>query len=165
MNPQFTIRPARPGDEAAVVALLYALAEYEKLTDRFHITEAIVRRDYLCERPLLECDLAFEGDRPVGVATWYWIYGSFTARRGIHLEDLFVLPVTRGKGYGKALLAHLAKRAVKAGGVFMNWDVLPWNTTAIEFYEQLGATVEKEWLMCRLAGEKLEDVADMARTA
>ncbi|MGH6871792.1 MAG: GNAT family N-acetyltransferase [Rhizomicrobium sp.] len=156
----FEIRPARAGDEATILALLRELAVYEKLTDRFHITEAVIRRDYLCAQPLLNCDLAFEGSAPVGVATWYWIYGSFSARRGLYLEDLFVKPECRGRGHGKALLAHLAKRAVTAGGTFMHWSVLPWNKPSIDFYESLGAAAEKEWLIFRLAGEALEDVAD-----
>lgn len=154
------IRPARLGEEALIVSLLHDLAVYEKLTDRFHVTEAVVRRDYLCEHPLLECDLAFEDGAPIGIATWYWIYGSFSASRGIYLEDLFVKPECRGRGHGKALLAHLAKRAVKAGGTFMHWSVLAWNKPSIDFYESLGATAEKEWLIFRLAGEALEDVAD-----
>ncbi len=69
-------------------------------------------------------------------------------------------PEARGRGHGKALLAHLAKRAVKAGGTFMHWSVLPWNQPSIDFYERLGATKERDWLIFRLAGEALEDVAD-----
>lgn len=154
------IRPARTGDETLILALLHELAVYEKLTDRFHITEAVIRRDYLCDKPLLECELAYDDSAPIGIATWYWIYGSFSARRGIYLEDLFVRPEARGRGHGTALLAHLAKRAVKAGGTFMHWSVLPWNKPSIDFYESLGATNERDWLIFRLAGEALEDVAD-----
>jgi diamine N-acetyltransferase len=152
----FSIRRARAGDEAAVHALLRELADYEKLLDRFHITEEIVRRDYLCAQPLLNCDLAFEGDAPVGIATWYWTYHSFAARRGIYLEDLFVRPSTRGKGYGKALLAHLAKTAVEAGGAQVEWEVLPWNTPSIEFYESIGAKKMNDWFVYNLSGEALQ---------
>ncbi|HTQ13634.1 MAG TPA: GNAT family N-acetyltransferase [Rhizomicrobium sp.] len=161
MTPEtFEIRPARAGDESTILSLLRDLAVYEKLLDRFHITEAVIRRDYLSAVPLLNCDLAFAGGAPVGVATWYWTYASFMARRGIYLEDLFVHPRARGRGHGRKLLAHLAKRAVAAGGFYMQWSVLPWNTPSIEFYERLGAESDRDWLVYRLAGEKLEDVAD-----
>jgi ribosomal protein S18 acetylase RimI-like enzyme len=156
----FAIRPARQGDEETILSLLRALADYEKLLDRFHITRAIITRDYLGERPRIQCDIAFEGETAVGIATWYWTYGSFSARRGIYLEDLFVLPEFRGRSRGKALLAHLARNAVKEGGEKVEWSVLPWNKPSIDFYEGLGATKMTEWLIYRLAGEALEDVAD-----
>jgi GNAT superfamily N-acetyltransferase len=153
---QFSIRPARGGDEGVMLSLLRGLAEYEKLLDKFHIDESVVRRDYLGEQPVAHCDLAFEGDDPVGVATWYWAYASFAARRVLYLEDLFVLPRTRGKGYGKALLAHLAKTAVDAGAARVSWQVLPWNTPSIEFYESLGAQKLTDWLVFDLSGDALK---------
>jgi GNAT superfamily N-acetyltransferase len=155
-----SIRPARTGDEDTIFSLLHALAEYEKLLDRFHVTKAVIARDYLCAQPRIQCDLAFEGGKPVGVATWYWNYSSFTAERGIYLEDLFVPPEFRGKGYGKALLAHLAKTAVKNGGGKVEWSVLPWNKPSIDFYEGLGAKQMTDWLIYRVTGEALEDLAD-----
>jgi GNAT superfamily N-acetyltransferase len=155
-----TIRPARLGDEDSILSLLMALAEYEKLLDRFHITKAVIVRDYLCEHPLIQCDLAFEGERPVGIATWYWTYSSFAADRGIYLEDLFVPPEFRGRGFGKALLSHLARTAVKNGGGRVEWSVLPWNKPSIDFYEGLGAERMMDWHIYRLTGEALEDVAD-----
>src|ERR1700710_1624577 len=121
---EFSIRRARAGDEDMVLALLTELAEYEKLMPFFKITADVIRRDYLSAQPLLNCDLAFEGEAPVGVASWYWIYASFAATRAIYLEDLFVLPAARGKGHGKALLAHLAKTAVAAGASRVDWSVL-----------------------------------------
>lgn len=155
----FLIRKARHGDEALVLALLHALADYEKLLDRFHITEEIIRRDYLGERPLMNCDIAFEGDRPVGIATWYWTYHSFAARRGIFLEDLFVKPETRGKGYGKALLSHLAHNALEAGGGQVEWEVLDWNEPSIAFYESIGAKRQGGWFTYRLQDEALKKMA------
>jgi diamine N-acetyltransferase len=151
----FSIRRGRPGDEAAILALLTELADYEKLLDKFHITAEIIRRDYLSARPLCHCDLALEGDTPVGVASWYWTYASFAAARGLYLEDLFVRPVARGKGYGKALLAHLAKTAVAAGAVRVDWSVLDWNKPSIEFYDSLGARPHDGWLDYRLEGAAL----------
>jgi GNAT superfamily N-acetyltransferase len=155
----FSIRRARAGDETVVHALLRELADYEKLLDRFHITEEIVRRDYLCAQPLLNCDLAFEGDAPVGIATWYWTYHSFAARRGIYLEDLFVRPSMRGKGYGKTLLAHLAKTAVGANGAQVEWEVLPWNKPSIDFYESIGAKRLEDWYVYNLSGDALKKMA------
>jgi diamine N-acetyltransferase len=154
------IRSAHAGDEDTIFSLLRALAEYEKLLDRFHVTKAVIARDYLGAEPRIQCDLAFEGGKPVGIATWYWTYGTFDAKRGIYLEDLFVPPEFRGKGHGKALLVHLAKTAAKNGGGKVEWSVLPWNKPSIDFYEGLGATQMKDWLIYRLTGEALEDLAD-----
>jgi GNAT superfamily N-acetyltransferase len=153
------IRRAGNGDETIVLSLLRELADYEKLLDRFHITEEIVRRDYLGAQPLLNCDIAFDGDAPAGVATWYWTYHSFAARRGIFLEDLFVKPDVRGKGYGKALLAHLARNAVQAGGGQVEWEVLDWNEPSIAFYESIGAKRQGGWFTYRLQDEALKKMA------
>lgn len=154
-----TIRPARPGDEELIYTLLHELAVYEKLTGKFRITREIIRRDYLCAQPLLNCDLAYEGETPVGVTTWYWTYMSFAARRALYLEDLYVRPEFRGKGYGKTLLAHLARKAVEAGAGRVSWQVLPWNTPSIDFYEGIGAERLTEWLVYDLAGAALETLA------
>jgi GNAT superfamily N-acetyltransferase len=151
-----TIRAAQKGDESLIVSLLRELAEYEKLLDVFHITEAVVRRDYLSAQPLCNCDLAFEGDAPAGVATWYWKYSSFAATRAIYLEDLFVRPAFRGRGYGKKLLAYLAKTAVDAGANAVDWSVLDWNKPSIDFYEGIGARQNAGWYVYRLEGEAMK---------
>jgi GNAT superfamily N-acetyltransferase len=155
----FSIRPAKSGDEALVVKLLHELADYEKLLDKFTITEAIVTRDYFCEPPLLRCDIAYENGMPVGIATWYWTYSSFAARRGIFLEDLFVRPTARGKGHGKALLIYLAKTAVSDGGGHVEWEVLDWNKPSIDFYESIGAKRGQGWFNYRLSDDALKDLA------
>ena len=153
-----TIRRAVAGDEGLVLALLRELADYEKLLDVFHITEDVIRRDYLGAEPLCHADLAFEGDAPVGIATWYWKYASFRARRLIHLEDLFVRPACRGKGYGVALLAHMARKAVAADGA-VDWFVLDWNKPSIDFYDSMGARPIAGWLSYRLEGEAAKALA------
>ncbi len=154
-----TIRMAQKGDETLIVSLLRELAEYEKLLDRFHITPDVVTRDYLGISPAIFCDLAFEGEKPAGIATWYWSYGSFAAMRQIFLADLFVRPEFRGKHYGRALLANLARRVIAHGGGGIDWEVLDWNKPSIDFYDSLGATESKGWLTYNLAGEALVRLA------
>jgi GNAT superfamily N-acetyltransferase len=138
------------------MTLLRELAAYEKLLDRFHLTEAVVTRDMLGE--FCRSDLAWVGNGACGIVTWYWTYKSFAARRGLFVEDLYVRPDYRGHGYGRALLTHLAVKAHKAGG-FLEWQVLDWNAPSIAFYKSLGARPVEEWLNYRLEGEALEKLA------
>jgi GNAT superfamily N-acetyltransferase len=157
----FLIRAANTGDADLILALLHELAVYEKLTEKFKITPDVIMRDYLCEQPLIHCDLLFEGEMPAGIATWYWAYRSFAARRVLFLEDLFVRPQFRGRGYGKALLEHLARTAVKADAAHMEWSVLPWNTPSIEFYERLGADRMTDWHIYRLSDGALQKLGNI----
>lgn len=153
------IRKIGAGDEDTVLMLLYELAEYEKLTDKFHITREVLARDYLGPSPAIHCDLAHLGAEPAGVMTWYPVYSSFAVSRGIFLEDLFVRQIHRGKGVGKALLAHLARRAVETGAGHIDWFVLDWNRPSIDFYDSLRAEPVKGWLSYRLYGSALKDLA------
>ena len=155
----FLIRKARTGDEDAIYRLLYGLAEYEKLLWRFHVTREEVVRDYLCDNPLIHAELLFEGETPAGGATWFWTYAGFAAKRGLYIEDLFVFPAFRGRGYGKALLAHMAMLAVRSGAIRVDWNVLDWNKPAIEFYERLGARPQEGAPYYRLDGEALKKAA------
>jgi GNAT superfamily N-acetyltransferase len=152
----FAIRAAKPGDAELIRTLLCELAEYERLTHKFTITLETLKRDFFSDRPLAYCDLLFEGDEPAGVATWFWNYSSFAAARALYLEDIFVRPKFRGRGYGKALLQHLAKTAIAVQAVRMEWSVLPWNTPSIDFYESLGAEQMTDWLIYRLSGAALQ---------
>src|ERR1700744_2413047 len=129
--PDLSIRAAIASDSHLIVSLLRELADYEKHLDRFLLTEEQVKRDMLGQA--CHCDLAFVGGEAVGLVSWFWTYKSFGACRGLFIEDLYVRPQFRGKGWGKALLAHLAARAREAGG-FMEWQVLDWNTPSIDFY-------------------------------
>jgi GNAT superfamily N-acetyltransferase len=155
----FAIRRAVAGDEELVLALLHELAVYEKIEDRFKLTREAITRDFLGPSPLCFCDLAFLGGEPIGVMTWYRVYSSFIAARGIFLEDLYVRPTRRGQGYGRDLLAHLAKQAVSESARYIEWLVLDWNKPSIDFYERLGATPLKGWLSYRLGGDALGDLA------
>lgn len=157
--PDLTIRRAVAGDEDLILELLFELAEYEKLTHAFHLTKGIVTRDFFGAAPAAFCDLAYEGDKPVGLTTWYWTYTTFGASRGIYLEDLYVRAEHRGSGYGKALLAHLAKAALAHGAIRVEWSVLNWNKPSIEFYERLGAKPVNEWTIYRISDAPLEALA------
>ncbi|HVT23658.1 MAG TPA: GNAT family N-acetyltransferase [Rhizomicrobium sp.] len=154
----FTIRAATKGDEGLILTLLHELAVYEKLTDKFKITREVVARDFLGEHAPLKVHLLHEGEKPAGIATWYFTYGSFAASRGVFLEDLFVRPEFRGRGYGKKLIAHLAQQVVKAGGNKLEWAVLDWNKPSIDFYERLGAERMKGWHIYSLGGEALAEL-------
>lgn len=147
-----TIRAATPADAPVIWQLLNDLAVYEK-APVFTLTEAEVARDML--GGACHCELAFRDGEPVGIATWFWIYMSFRARRGLYLEDLFVRPQARGHGLGKMLLAHLAAKARAANG-FMEWRVLDWNEPALAFYQGLGAKPVAQWLNYRLEGAALD---------
>ena len=135
----YFIRPARSGDEATIVALLRDLATYEKLLDRFHITEDVVARDYLCEHPLVFCDLLFDGEQPAGIATWYWTYGSFAAARKAYLADLFVRPEFRRMKLGLKLTQHIIDEARSIGYTVMRLDTIRGTMdNAIALYESVG---------------------------
>jgi GNAT superfamily N-acetyltransferase len=155
-----SIRKARTGDEDAIYRLLHGLAEYEKLLWRFHVTREAVVRDYLCDNPLIHCELAFEGEAPAGIATWFWTYAGFAAKRGLYIEDLFVFPEFRGRRYGKALLAHLAKIAAQSGAIRIDWNVLDWNQPSIDFYESLGAKPQEGGIYYRLEGDAMKKLAE-----
>lgn len=150
---EFLLRNAVPGDEPVIRALLWDLAVYEKLQDRFHLTNDAIARDMFGDA--CHCDLAFQGDAPAAIATWFWTYKSFRGLRGVFVEDLYVKPEYRGQGLGRRLLAHLGGHVRRSGG-FLEWQVLDWNEPSIEFYKSLGADLSSEWLTCRLDGEALE---------
>jgi GNAT superfamily N-acetyltransferase len=150
------IRAATNADVSLIVTLLGELADYEEFKDRFELSEEVVRRDMLGQA--CNCDLAFLADAPVGVATWFWTYKSFSGRRGLFVEDLFVRTTFRRRGLGRSLLAHLAGKA-RAAGAFLEWQVLDWNAPSLDFYQSLGAKPVEHWLNYRLDGESLERLA------
>ena len=153
------IRGARAGDEAIVVDLLRELAEYERLMRKFRLTLEDVTRDFLGAAPVMSCDLAFADEAPAGIMTWYPTYSSFTAVRGIYMEDFYVRPSLRGKGIGRAMVADLARRACASGAMKIEWAVLTWNKPSIAFYENLRAERVDDWHIYRLVGEALAALA------
>lgn len=154
-----SIEPARPADAALIVALVRELAEYERLLDQVVITAEDVRRDLFGPRPYAEAVIARAGDEPVGFALWFHNYSTFAGRPGLYLEDLFVRPAFRGRGYGEALLRHLARIALDRGCARFEWAVLDWNEPALAFYRKLGAVPMDEWTVQRVSGAALVELA------
>src|SRR5690606_17967530 len=141
------------------------LAEYEHLAHECIATEADLTRSLFGERPDAEVILAYADDEPAGFALFFHNYSTFLARKGLYLEDLFVLPEHRGKGIGLALLRELARIAVERNCGRMEWAVLDWNQPAIDFYERLGARAMDEWKVYRLTGDSLKNLAATATSS
>jgi GNAT superfamily N-acetyltransferase len=156
------IRPATAADVPAILQLIRALSEYEKLADQVVVDEARLREHLFGPRPYAEVLLAEDGGRVVGYALFFHTYSTFLGRPSLYLEDLFVLPEHRGRGHGKGLLARLARLAVERDCGRFEWMVLDWNTPAIEFYASLGAALAPEWKLCRMTGDALRRFAATA---
>ena len=150
------IRPATAGDVPAILRLIRALAEYEKLLHEAVATEDDLRQTLFGPKPGAEVLLAEQGGRPVGMALFFPNYSTFLGKPGIYLEDLFVEPDCRGQGIGKALLQAVARLAVRRGCGRFEWSVLDWNQPAIDFYRSLGARPMSDWTIFRVTGEALE---------
>ena len=155
MSERLGIRPATRQDAAQVFAFIRDLAEYEKLLDDVIATPDDIERALFAPQPRVFCDIAEWDGKPAGFALWFYNFSTFRGRHGIYLEDLFVRPAFRGKGLGKALLQHLAKRAVAEDCARVEWSVLDWNEPSIKFYESLGAIPMEEWTVFRLTGDAL----------
>jgi GNAT superfamily N-acetyltransferase len=163
--PAITLRAATAADTPRILAFIRALAEYERLLDRVVATEAGLRDALFGPRPYAEVVLAEEAGEPVGFALFFHTFSTFLGQPGIYLEDLFVLPSARGRGVGRALLAHLAGLAVERRCGRVEWAVLNWNEPAIRFYRSVGATPNDEWTVYRLAGEPLATLAAARSTS
>jgi GNAT superfamily N-acetyltransferase len=150
------IRRATPEDVPLILTFIRDLAAYEKLSDEVAATEASLRSTLFAEKPAAECVLGFAPDgAAAGFAIFFTNYSTFLAKPGLYLEDLFVRPAYRGRGFGKAILTHLATLAAERNYGRMEWSVLDWNQPAIDFYEALGARRMREWQICRLSGDAL----------
>ncbi len=150
-----SIRAARESDVAILHALIRGLAEYEKLAAQVVGTAQDLQRELFSERPVIEAVIAWDNETALGFALYFHNYSTFLARRGLYLEDLFVVPEARGRGIGKALIRHCARVAVERGCGRFEWAVLDWNQPAIEFYQAIGATLLPDWRICRISGEAL----------
>ena len=152
------IRQAQRADTGLILRFIRALAAYEKMADQVVATEALLE-EWLFDRGAAQVVFALEGDREVGFALYFHNFSTFLGRAGVYLEDLFVLPECRGKGYGKALLAYLAAQARREGCGRLEWWCLDWNRPSIDFYKRLGAQPMEDWTVYRLTGETLEAAA------
>jgi GNAT superfamily N-acetyltransferase len=158
--PDFRIQPASAADVPVILRMIKALAVYEKLE-----REMVATEDSLCAalfglRPFAEAVIGFAGNDPVGYALFFHNFSTFRGTPGLYLEDLFVEPTQRGRGYGTRLLAHVAALAVARGCDRFEWSVLDWNESAIGFYRRAGAVVLDDWRICRMTGNALRTLGE-----
>ncbi len=150
---------ATKSDVPLILEFIRELAAYERHLDRVEATEARIRETLFGDEPAASVIFAFDGDRPVGFAVFYFTYSTFAGLPGLYLEDLFVKPEARGLGIGRQLLRYLARLAKEKGCWRIEWAVLHWNETAIGFYRKLGAIPMEEWAVYRLFGAPLDQLA------
>lgn len=155
MNYRFANRE----DCGKILNFIKQLAEYEKMSDQVVATEKLLE-EWIFDKKKAEVIFAVENEKEVGFALFFHNFSTFLGRAGIYLEDLFVLPEHRGKGYGKGLLKQLAKITVDRGCGRLEWSCLDWNKPSIDFYLSLGATPMDEWMVYRLTGDTLTKMAE-----
>ena len=151
-------RFAKGEDCGLILSFIRLLAEYENMSDQVVATEELLR-EWIFEKKKAEVLFVCEGEKEVGIALFFHNFSTFLGRAGIYLEDLFVLPEYRGKGYGKALLRKLAQITVERECGRLEWACLDWNQPSIDFYRSLGAVPMDEWTTYRLTGETLLKMA------
>ena len=154
-------RYAKESDSKLILEFIKALADYEKLSDKVSATEEMLC-EWIFKKQKAEVIFALENGKEVGIALFFYNFSTFLGKAGIYLEDLFVFPQYRGRGYGKYLLKQLAKITVERGCGRLEWACLNWNTPSIDFYLSLNAQPMNEWTTYRLAGETLNALADIA---
>ena len=154
-----TIRFARPEDIPCILGFIRELAVYEKLKDQVIATEELLQ-EWLFDKQKAEVLLAVVDGKPVGSALFFHNFSTFLGRAGIYLEDLYVQPAHRGKGYGKALLKRLAQITVERGCGRLEWSCLDWNQPSIDFYRSIGAVPMDGWTIYRLTGETLQQFSE-----
>jgi GNAT superfamily N-acetyltransferase len=155
----FQIRSATREDVPVILQLIRDLAEYERAPNDVVATEDLLMRVLFGAKPAAEVRLAYEADEPAGFAVFFHNFSTWLGRPGLYLEDLFVKPEHRGKGYGRALLVDLARIARERDCGRMEWAVLDWNEPAIQFYRKLGARPMDQWTVFRLTGDGISELA------
>jgi GNAT superfamily N-acetyltransferase len=150
------IRPARIEESSIILNLIKELAEYEKAPEQVEATEIDIKNTIFADDAKVHCDLVEVDGEIAGMAIWFLNYSTWQGKHGIYLEDLYVKPEFRGRGYGKALLQHLAAICNERGYGRFQWWVLDWNSPAIEFYRALGAESMSEWTVYRVSGDALK---------
>lgn len=159
MQNNFEIRFANETDTEIILDFIKALAEYEHMSDDVVATSELLK-EWIFEKNKAEVIFAVENGKEVGFALFFHNFSTFLGRAGIYLEDLFVLPEHRGKGYGKALLKFLAKTTVERGCGRLEWCCLDWNKSSIDFYLSVGAKPLDEWTIYRMTGDVLKKFAE-----
>jgi GNAT superfamily N-acetyltransferase len=154
------IRTGTEEDAPVIFSLIKELAEYEHLAHEVVASVDDIRRTLFGERPFAETLIGEYGGLPISFALFFYNFSTFMGKPGIYLEDLYVQPEHRGKGFGGKMLAHIAALARERNCGRFEWSVLNWNTPAIRTYEKLGATPMKDWILYRLSGEALDRLAD-----
>ncbi|MET3134928.1 GNAT superfamily N-acetyltransferase [Oxalobacteraceae bacterium GrIS 1.11] len=162
MNTSFSIRPAQPSDVAHIHAMIVELAVFEKLEHTVVATEAMLHEGLFGARPACEAIIGVADGEVVTFALFFHNFSTFLTRKGLYLEDLYVLQAHRGKGYGRRMLAQLAQLAVERNCGRFEWTVLDWNHSAIKMYQGMGAQLLPEWRICRVAGDALTHMAALA---
>ena len=155
------IRSARKDEAAIILQLIKDLAEYEKSPDEVKASEKEILETIFADNPKVFCDFVEVDGHIAGMAIWFLNYSTWQGKHGIYLEDLYVKPEFRGRGYGKALLQHLALICNERGYGRFQWWVLDWNSPAIEFYRSLGAEAMSEWTVFRVSGGPLRRLGEL----
>ena len=150
-------RYAERKDTELILKFIHELAEYENLSDQVVATAELLE-EWIFDKKKAEVILAVEDGKDVGFALFFHNFSTFLGRAGIYLEDLYIMPKYRGKGYGKALLKELASTALKRGCGRLDWSCLDWNQPSIDFYLSVGAQPLKDWTVYRLSGESLREM-------
>ncbi len=155
----FAIRPATPADVAHIQAMIIELAVFEKLEHMVIATEALLHEGLFGAHPACEAIVGEENGEVVTFALFFHNFSTFLTRKGLYLEDLYVKQAHRGKGFGREMLAALARLAVERQCGRFEWSVLDWNEPAINFYKSMGAELLPDWRICRVTGPALSDLA------
>lgn len=158
---ELTIKKAEIDDSNILFDFIKQLAIYENLLDDVTATEELIRETIFGEDSNVEALLGYYENKPVCFAIYFYNYSTFKAKPGLYLEDLFVLPDMRGKGFGKRMLSHLASVAESKDCARFEWTVLDWNEPAIKFYESLGAKLMKEWIINRVDKEGISKLSKL----
>lgn len=151
------IRKACPKDVPQILEFIKGIARYEKMENEVVVTENMLH-EWLFQKEVAEVVFAEEDGKAVGFALYFHNFSTFVGKAGIYLEDLYVFPEHRGKGYGKALFLHLAKTALERGCGRMEWVCLNWNQPSIDFYRSMGAISLDDWKTYRLTEEALKEL-------
>lgn len=160
MSKQIQIRDAKKSDAPTILQFITELAIYEKEPDAVKTDEQAIIKTLFSEGATAHSVICLEDDEPIGFAVYFYNYSTWLGKNGLYLEDLYVSPDSRGNGAGKLIMKHLANKAIQNDCGRFEWVVLDWNQPAIDFYNNIGAKAQNEWIIYRLAGQDLLDFAE-----